>query len=143
MGHLQMKFLHGLVGPGNELLALPPISPVRFPEFLDIFLTRPGELLLNRLGRCVGPIREYSTGAPTLVVGDSLDEEAQGRGGFEVDVLGVSTKLLRRLLVRRLLPRRWWLRATAAAPLGGQTDADPPGRTTAGTAGRLGHGAVL
>ena len=134
-----MNFLHGLVGPGNKFWVLFGMFPVPTSESLEISPPCTGELLVDRLGRRVRPIREHARDVPADVVGYSLEETAEGRRNVAVHALIIPTKM-RRLLVHRLLPRRWWLRATAAAPLGGQADADPPGRRTAGG---VGHGRVM
>lgn len=136
-----MNFLHGLVGPGNKFWVLFGLFPVPTPEFLKISPPCPGELLVDRLGKRVGPIREHARGVPTVVVGHSLEETAEGRRDVAVYALIIPTKICM-MLDHRLLPKRWWLCAATAAPLGGQTGADPPGRRTAAVGG-IGHGAVL
>lgn len=136
--YLLVNFLHGLVGPGNEIWVTLGSSPVplKFPKVIP---TRPDKLLLDRLGRRVGPIREHSKDIPTLEVRNSLEETAEGRRESAVVVSVISSEHLR---LRLLLWSGRWLLPTASvfttsALLGGQTDAGRPGRRTAGG---LGHG---
>ena len=139
--------LHGLTSPSPKVcLRFASLPPRRLELLNEITVRRVGKLLPDTSGGEVGSVGKGLLGIHRFMINlFILDEGTKSGRRFEVVIPPVRPHL-RFLLGHcrcRLLPRRWWLCTAVTAPLGGQTDADPPGRRTAGAAGRLGHGAVL